>query len=275
MAMYLGTPGRMIEIKGASSLRITPAPRFTPEESVEGRVSGQVRPIGRRVWDASLPEATTPSEVAVLAGFLDGDWDVGPFAFLSSEALVVNTLTPETSACRPGTYVKGPGLTQVTEGGPLTLPGGRTTPRSWNKTNDGSLFYGANPTVVVPGTVVTASAYVRGAGAAAGIIFYNGLGATITSTISAVTASASTVARSFVTATVPAGAVSARVHANAAASTTADPVITWTSSLLEYGKGQGCEQAIPYGDSRDLVMAASGTAGGRFSRPSFTIQEVG
>ncbi|WP_309080272.1 hypothetical protein [Zhihengliuella sp.] len=275
MAMYLGTPGRMVELKSAAAQRRTRAERVAFEETAEGNVFGQTRPVGRRTWDVTLPAATTPYELAQIEAFVDGDWGIGPWAFLPVDALVTNTLTPDTAACRAGTIVKGTGLSTVAPGGSMVLPDGRRSPRSWSKTQDGALYFGLNASPVLPGKVVTASAYVQGAAGAAGVIFYDALGGTVKSIESAVMSSAAVPVRSFLTTTVPAGAVSARVFVNAAATLTTWPALTWTGSLLEYGAGRGCDYAQLTGFSDDLLMAIANPKFGRYSSASFMIREVG
>lgn len=270
MALYLGTLGRMVEIRGAASLDEDPADLYTFRTSLERLVRPQFSAYGARSWNVALPPAMTPLEVAKIAAFARGGWGRGPFFFLSPDAQVQNILSPQTSMCMPGTVIPIADLTMVEQGGPMLTSDGWAE-QSWVKSTENSLFFEVPRSPVLPGEEVTASVYVQGAGAAAGISFYNASNTFIRTHV----ATAKRVDRSHVTVTVPAGAASARVYVNAATTRCTWPALTWTGELYEYGEGRGCAQAVISSYSRSLRMAIKNPKYGRYSQPSFTLQEVG
>lgn len=272
MSVYLGTLGRLVELKCPSSQSLSEADRFSFGRTLEGRVKAQATPLARRQWGVSVATAT-PQEVGALAGFASGEWGYGPFVWVSTDAPVTNMLTPDAGSCAPGAYVLGSG-TAVTAAGPMLTPDGWAG-RSYIKSTVNSLFFGVDRVPVLPGEKVTASAYVLGAGAAAAVVFYDAANSVVSSTVSTVTATAGTVVRSHITQTAPANAVSCRPYVNAATTQTTRPALTWTSQLFEWADGQGCPKAVISGLSRDLVLALREPSYGRYADASFTITEVG
>ncbi|GAA1337114.1 hypothetical protein [Arthrobacter roseus] len=271
MSVYLGQLGRLVELKCPSGEAQAPEDTFTFEQTLEGRVKAQSRAFrGRRRWAVDIGVAT-PADVGALMAFADGEWGHGPFLWISTDTPVTNMLTPEQASCDPSVIYGA----NESAGGPVETPDGWAGRSYVNSTPASLMYFGFDYTPVIPGEPVTASAYVRGAGAAARLYFYdssgNWLGAFVTSTV---TATAGIVVRSWVTATAPAGAASCRVL-GVNTSQGERPAITWTDGLFEWSAGNGCSKAVIHGLSRQVILALREPGYGRYSSPSFTIQEVG
>ena len=273
--IYLGTPGRMVELKCPASQQVQPQDGYSFETTAEGRVRGQARPArGRRSWSVSTSDATTPKEQSAIMAFVNGEWGPGPFWFVSAEAPVTNLLSPDAASCDPAEAVLGSG-TILTGTPPMLTPDGWAG-RSYTKSTTNVLFFGAS-IPCLPGVKVTASAYVTGNAGAVRIYWY-GPGGTVDplgSNESSLKSTTTTVVRAHVTATPPAGAVSFRVATNASVTQACRPAATWTDSLFDPADGQGCPKAVLHGASRSLVLASRNARGGQYSNLSYTVQEVG
>lgn len=272
MSIYLGQIGRMVELKCPSSQQLSMGGEPTFEDTLEGMRIPQVSPfIGRRTWQNQLSDASTPQEVSAVMSFVNREWGVGPFVFVSADAPVVNLLTPAQSSCdlAAGTAtVNGNFFT-----GPMQTPDGWAGRSIGNESPEKLLYFGAEFIPALPGQAVTASAYVQGTGAAVRVYFYDASSAIVGSAVTGGAGTAGEVIRSVVTALPPAGAVSCRIFAiNAVAA--CRPAMTWTDQALPWADGQGCMKAIIHGASRDLVMASRDPRGGRYSNLSFTVSEV-
>lgn len=270
MSAYLGTPGRLIELKCPTDQSIPDDDVYTFERTLEGRVKAQARPLSRRQWSVKVDTAT-PREVGALAAFAAGEWGRGPFIWVSADAPVTNLLTPEQSLCDPSTlYTAG-----VTATGPLNLGADGWAGRSFTNPAPSTTFYFGNQGApVLPGQKVTASAYLVGAGAAVQIRWADASGAFISFSTSAAGGVAGTAKRLSVTAAPPANAALAQVQAVNAAQG-ARPALTWTDQVFEWADGQGCAKAVLSGLNRDLVLALRESLYGRYADASFTITEVG
>jgi len=272
LSTFIGKLGRLVELPYVGSLSVEPEERYSFRTTLEGRIKAQVRPVGRRSWSLSVKHYR-PQEQGTLMSFSNGEWGPGPFVFVSTDAPVTNMLSPDAASCAPGAYVAGSG-SALSEAGPLNLGADGWAGRSYSNNGAGTIFFGSEKVPVLPGQKVTASAYLLGAGAIARIAWYDAADGSLGSTSSTIAATAGTVARSWVTATPPAGAVSAYVCAvNATAM--ARPALTWTDTLFPWADGQGCPKAVLFGASRSVVKAINNPYTGRWSDISFTVQEVG
>lgn len=260
----------MIGIKCPSSQSLQSSDRYRFDMTLESKRKAQVVPGSRRTWDLKTSDATTPAEHSLLSQFANGAWGNGPFVFVSADASVSNLLTPAASVCAPGEYILTSGMS-VTGTPPMLTPDGWAA-SSFTKTLENGLFLGKDMIPVIPDLPVTVAAYVRGNGGAVSLHWYDAAGAVMSSVASAVTAGATNVVRSWVTAVPPAGAVGCRVSANSATQQVSWPSATWSDKLLPHGDGQGCVKAVVSSMSRDQVLAVPGHT---FSNVSFTAMEVG
>lgn len=270
MSVYLGIPGRLVELKCPASQGTPADDVFTFERTLEGRVKAQARPLARRSWDLRVATAT-PADVGALAAFAAGEWGRGPFVWVSTDAPLTNMLTPEQSLCDPSTLYTG----GVIAGGPLNLGTDGWAGRSFLNPDPATTFrFGGQGAPVLPKQKVTASAYLVGAGAKAQIRWEDASGAYISTSTSTAQGVAGVPVRAFITATAPDNAAMAYVNA---VSTTqaARPAFTWTDTLFEWADGQGCPKAVVSGLDRRLVRALADPKYGRYADASFTITEVG
>ncbi|MBF6671604.1 hypothetical protein [Glutamicibacter sp. FBE19] len=257
----------MVGIKCPASQQVSFEERYSTETTLEGRVKAQARPVGRRVWQGSLSEASTPADHAKLLAFIQGAWGAGPFVFVSADAPLVNMLTPADSLCQD----PFPGATNIYPGGPVQLDDGSWASASWASDGTGSVNFNYQMSPVTPGQVITGSAWVKGLGASARIYFYDANGNFLTVTGPVSTGTALSYTRAVITATVPTGAVGARVGVTSSVGATR-PALTWTSTVQPWGVGEGCVSAVVHAASKDLTLA---TLGSVYSSLSFTVTEVG
>lgn len=271
MSVYIGTLGRLVELPYVTSASVTPADRYTFKGTLEGRVRGQAKPVGRRVWSLSASRYLAQAQ-GNLMSFINGEWGHGPFVWVSSDAPVTNMLTPDVSACGPSALYS----TAFTIGGPMVLGGGQVAGRSViSATGSGFCFFGEDRVPVIPGRPVTGSAWVLGAGAKVRLTWYGADNLSIGSTVvSAASGSAAAPVRLAVTATPPAGAVGCLVSVSGARQA-ARPAVTWTGRVFDWADGAGCPKAIVHGASKDIQSAHLDPNGFRAADMGFTITEVG
>lgn len=274
---YLGTLGRLVELRGINSQQVEAEDRYTFQTTLEGRTKAQVRPIGRRKWDLGTKDTTRAEDLAAIMSFANGAWGPGPFVFVSADAPVTNLLSPGVASCDPSEK-----WGVVTVGAPMRVEGAWTG-RSYVANGSPNIFFGTQAAgaavpgervPVIPGDTVTGSVYLLGAGAYCRVAFYNSADVLISQVNSTVAGSAAAPVRSWVSAVVPAGAVSCRVLA-IGATQAARPSVTWTDALFPWADGQGCPKAVMHGASRSLVLASRDLRGGRYSNIGFTVTEVG
>ena len=267
--MYLGTLGRLIEIKCPTALQSSRSGGFAFSTTLEGKVKAQVLPGGRRVWDVGLGQLTTPQDLRVLEQFTSGAWGSGPFVFVPADAPVTNLLTPQAADCDPAVGM----LVANRPDGPMLTPDGWAARSIRHETSQGTIQFGTvgRGAPVIPGQPVTAAAYVRGGGARVQLIWLNTQGAIVGSAQSTVRATLNEVVRSHVTRTPPEDAVACRVQAVSCVQATW-PTLTWTDLLLGHSPGHGCEAAVVHGVSKDVVHA---TDTQQFYSAGFTVTEVG
>ena len=122
---YIGSLGRMIGLRCASSLHIEHGDRYTLSRTVEGGVRAQVRPVAPRQWSVGWGDLSTPADLAVLQDFANGAWGAGPWWFLSDEAVNTNILTP-----RQALLLDRERRDDLIDGGPVVVSDGTTAPTS-------------------------------------------------------------------------------------------------------------------------------------------------
>lgn len=271
MSIYLGQLGRLVELKCPASLQVAPDDGYSFDTTAEGKRVGQVGySRGRRVWSLATSDATTPRDQGAIMAFVNGEWGDGPFVFVSADAPVVNMMSPEQASCDPSALWGSNAI----KGGPMLTPDGWAGRSFANADPASSLYMGLDLTPVLPGTSVTGSAYVQGAGAVASVAFYDADAEFISQEYSTVAATAGTSKRSWITAVAPADAAGCQIVA-INTSQACRPAVTWTDTLVEWGDGQGCPKAVLHGASRNLVLASRDPRGGRYSNVSYTVTEVG
>lgn len=265
--MYLGSLGRLIEIKCPTSLQSSRSGGFAFATTLEGNVKAQALPGGCRTWDVELGRLTTPQDLQALEQFVNGAWGSGPCVFVPADATVTNVLPPAIADCDP---VAGMSSNNAPDG-PLLTPDGWAARSVRNNVPSSDLWFGADFIPLVGGTPVTAGAYLLGDGAYLSLRWYDASGGSLGSRNSAVVASANTVVRSWVTGTPPDGAVSFRLRAVNAVQG-AWPTATFTDKLMPPSPGHGCLRAVVHGMSKDVVRA---TDTQQFYSTGFTVTEVG
>lgn len=266
--IYLGQLGRMIGVKCPASQQVQSEERYSFETTLEGARKAQVRQVGRRTWSLQTSDATTPEQVAALEQFSIGAWGPGPFVFVSADAPSSNLLTPEVSTCGPAAKI----ASVISLAGPHYLGNGEYAARSLLNTDPSViLYFGSTRVPLVDRRMVTASAWVSGAGAAVRVFWYDAAGAGLGSSTSSILATSTTTVRSWVSAVPPVGAAACLVGA-VSAGRGAQPAITWSDELLPWADGQGCAKAVVHGTSRGLVLAGPNRT---YSNLSYTVSEVG
>lgn len=270
---YLGTLGRLVELKCPAEQSVSVSDGTTFEETLEGVIQAQVRPIAvRRQWGIGI-STVTPRDAASLLAFALGEWGRGPFVWVSADAPVTNLLSPDVSVCGESAVL---GAT-VSQAGPLVLPDGVAGRSLFNSNTAQNLYFGTATTPVMPGQPVTASAYLVGAGARMGVNFHDASGAYISNAFGSADGVAGSAKRLSVTvpaASVPANAASVAPFGGTATYGTR-PAVTWTDQLFDWQPGEGCTKAVLTGLSKDVVLALRDPSHGRYANFSFAITEVG
>ena len=273
MSVYLGSLGRLVELKCPASQSVSIDDGYSFQTTLEGRVKAQARTVRPRSWSVDIG-AATPADLADLLAFAGGEWGNGPFVWVSTDAPVTNLLTPEVSLCGPQAVFSS----TVSRTGPMALGDGRFSGASLMTSDpNGTLWVAASkaPVPVLPGQPVTASAYVLGAGGKVRLHWVAADGSAMNGTVtSAGTGTAGTPQRLHATGVPPVGAVSCTMSTTKALQITR-PAITWTDKLFDWQPGEGCQKAVLHGLSRNLILALRDPSYGRYSSASFTITEVG
>lgn len=270
MSVYLGTLGRLVELKCPSSQPVAVDDGTTFDRSLEGVVTAQVRAVRRRQWDVRIGLGT-PADLANVLAFSAGEFGNGPFVWVSADAPVTNLLTPGVSTCGPTADVGA----SVELGGPLALPDGSFAGRSLVNSNTAqNLYFGPATVPVLPGEPVTASAYLVGAGSKVGVNFHDAAGVYISSASSTASGVAGVATRLSVTATAPANAASCGPFGSATTQA-ARPAVTWTDQVFDWQPGEGCAKAVLSGVSRDILLALREPSYGQYSALSCVVTELG
>lgn len=267
---YLGTLGRMINIKCPSSLSTDHGDRYTLTPTVEGGVRAQVRPISARQWQIGWGDLSTPADLAVLQDFARGAWGAGPWWFLSPDALNTNILTPRQAA-----LVEREQRDELANGGPVQVSDGSFAPISVLVNAVGTQSI---PLVrrlpVIPGMPVTFTAEIEGDGTIAPeiwVAFYDVNGANIRGHFGAGRARAG-MHRVSASGVAPDNAYYVSVGARSQTLRLTRPQLTWTAGPPPvFSDGRGCSAAVVHGVSEGLVLTDPTRT---FMNAGFTVSEV-
>lgn len=268
--IYLGTLGRMIGIKCPASQTVEHGSRYTLKPTLEGGVRAQARPSSARQWQLGLSDASTPKDVALLQDFVRGAWGVGPWWFLSAEAVNTNILTPRQAA-----LVDREQRADLIDGGPVLISDGSTAPKSvmvtYVSTNDVPII---RRLPITPGGAVTFTAEAESDGTVAPqiwVAFYDTSGANIRGHygVGQVRAGMQKVSVSNVA---PPNAYYVSVGASTQTIRLARPQVTWTDAAPPvFSDGRGCAAAVVHSVSEGAVLT---TATNTFLNAGFTVSEV-
>lgn len=262
---YLGSLGRLVGFRCASSERVGAEPRYSVATTVEGRRFAQATATAARTWDVTWGARQNP-ELAKLSAFTSGAWGAGPWHWVPVQAQQGNLLTP-----REAGLLDFGSSGSLSAAGPILDADGEWAARSV------SVSFGSGwvPVVVgvpvIPGRAVTFSADVQGtSGDALALSFMDASGSAIQAGYGGAVGGG--MARTSVTETAPPGAVSVRVGVRPGVTRLARPQVTWTAGPVPYSAGHGCRAAVVDGFSEDLIVA---NRFGTYSQASFTVMEVG
>ncbi|MDN5685810.1 MAG: hypothetical protein L0G94_03885 [Brachybacterium sp.] len=262
---YLGSLGRLTGLPCHSEERVQPAARYITETTVEGRRRAQVRPVTPRSWDV-VWDLSEPTEIAALTGFISGAWGRGPWVWVPVQAQVGNLLTPRESMLVDRASVS---TEHIQDAGPVRDASGGWSARSVTVTITSGWVALARDVPVIAGKPVTFSADVEGSGPEVYVVFYDAAGGQMSTNAAA--GSGADMQRVSVTATAPAGSVSANIGLRSTVTRAARPQVTWTAGPVPWSAGQGCRSAIVDGFTEDLLVA---NRFGPYSQVGFTVMEV-
>lgn len=264
---YLGSLGRLIPFRCASSERTGAGGRYVESFTVEGARRVQAVPARPRVWDVSWG-ARDGGELAKLESFVSGAWGHGPWHWVSVAAQTGNLLTPREALLLDRAGVSS---ASVQDAGPVRDSSGGWFPRSVTVALDSGWVALVRGVPVHPDKPFTFSCDVEGAGTAPHIhmAFYDAAGGLVQqfSQIGSGTA----MQRVSRTVPVPAGAVSAHVGVRNTVARATRPQVTWTAGPVPFSAGHGCRSAVVDGVSSDLLVVNSS---GPVSGVGFTVLEV-
>lgn len=263
---YLGSLGRLVSLRCASTERVQAEARYSVRATVEGRRRAQIVPSSPRTWDVSWGAGTNP-DIAALSAFVSGGWGAGPWHWVSIQAQRGNLLTPREASLvdrvtRPEWVTGAPEFT-VDGWVPSTLVNGMSS-------GAGSV---ATYIPVLPEKPVTFAADLLGDGTVAPtltVAFYDAAGGSVGSGTYLAPVRSGWVRASF-TRPVPDGAVHMNLGIGYQTRRMARPQVTWTDGPVPYSAGHGCRAAIVDGWSEDLIVANSY---GTYSTAGFTVMEV-
>lgn len=270
MSAWLGPLGNMIEFahyKGSASADLDRKVTFT--DTIGGGRFGQASPAtGLRTWSLSATHMD-PSQWAGFDLLTMGAYG-DQHRFLEPLSLVTNVISPLKSL--PGLAGSTAGVTgNIIAGGLMATDDGLRLPSI--VVSRGSAFIQCNAPVI-PGVPITASVYAQGSSVALIIRFFDADGKLLQSPwMPVVNTTPGPMKRISGTRIPPAGAAYADIAVSAATAFSA-PAITWTSQLMPWSRGRGCEKAVIHGISDSTVLA------GRFDHQQiadfdFTVTEVG
>lgn len=264
---FLGPLGGLVEFvhyKGSSGSQEAREASF--KTTLGGARKAFLEPdLGLREWSVSTA-GLGPEEFAGFELLTAGAYGPPPFRWIDHIAQVTNAITPRKSLFQAGVSggTSGPG-------GMLTGADGTRHPVSLNA-SAGTVYF-AQDTPVLPGLPVTGSVYAT-SGAKVHLHIRDAAGAILTNISTTATTAGQ---RLVLTATAPAGAVSARlaVAASTNPGTVAGVAITWTDKPMPWSKGRGAEKVVIHGISDDVQDADPDSDNGRIVDFSFTVTEVG
>lgn len=263
---YLGSLGRLVGLRCASTERVGAESRYSVRTTVEGRRRAQVVPASPRTWDVSWGAGTNP-DIAALSAFVSGGWGAGPWHWVPIQAQRGNLLTPREALLMDRSTVAG-----IVDGPPVLGADGQWAPRSLTVSISGSAAVFVRGIPVVPGMPVTYAADVERRTGVPGLTigFYNDAGGSA-GVLSGYGAAVEGMQRVSVSGVVPEGAVSMGIGVRTEVLRLTRPQVTWTGGPVPYSAGHGCRAAIVDGVSEDLIVAhGSGT----YSGVGFTVMEV-
>lgn len=270
MASYLGPLGGLVPVRCASSLQTSTARPVSLRTTLGGRRMAQVGRRAHRSWDVGLSAASTPSDLAPVQAFVDGEHGVGPWWWIDAWSQVTNLLPPGAAALEPpwNNTVIGP---------PVSLPDGSRAGRSLQFINPATVSYmrdldGAILRIpCAPALPVTVAAWLNTPGAVLVVAVTDAAGTQLTAPQVAHTALGW--ARDKVTFTPPATAAGLSIRVLGGGSF-AHPTVTWTPTLMAYHAGQGAPQVIVTEFSQDVTLATT-KPGRQMAEGSYTVTEVG
>lgn len=264
---YLGSLGRLVPLRCASSERTVAGARYVESFTVEGARRVQAVPSRPRAWDVTWG-ARDGGELAKLDAFVNGAWGYGPWHWVSVAAQRGNLLTPRESLLldRAGVSVES-----VQDAGAVRDSDGGWSPRSVRVSIASGWVALARNIPVIPGLPFTFSCDVAGAGTAPliHIGFYDAAGGSV-GQFSKI-GSGPGMQRVSRSVDVPAGAVEAHVGVRSQTVVATRPQVTWTASPVPFSAGHGCRAAVVDGVSSDLLVVNSS---GPVSGVGFTVLEV-
>lgn len=264
---YLGSLGRLIPLRCASTERVQSTARYRESFTVEGRRRVQVVPAAPRAWDVSW-DLAYPPELAALAGFTSGAWGNGPWVWVPITAHAGNLLTPREAELVDRAIVS---TNLVQDAGPVRNADGGWSPRSVRVSSDTGWVSLVRDVPVVAGKPFTFSCDVQGGFTPAGVqvAFYDAAGNAVSSG-NAYAPNAGMRRVSYST-TVPDGAVSASAGVRPETLVATRPQATWTAGPVPFAPGAGCRSAVVEAGSEDVLALWKGVD---YRSTGFTVLEV-
>lgn len=262
---YLGSLGRLVPFRCASSERTGAGDRHVESFTVEGVRRVQVVPSRPRTWDVSWG-ARDGGELAKLEAFASGAWGFGPWHWVSVAAQSGNLLTPRESLLLDRASVS---VSYVQDAGAVRDSDGNWSPRSVTVSLASGWVALARGVPVLSGEAFTFSCDVEGSNPQVHVRFEDAAGGVVADVIQA--GSGTSMQRVSWSGVVPAGAVSATVGVRSSATRATRPQATWTAGPVPWSVGHGCRSAVVDGVSSDLLVVNSG---GPLSGVGFTVLEV-
>ena len=274
MVAYLGEIGNLVEVQCAADLSTEVARPVRYQSTLGGATFAQVGPRTRRSWDVRLPRTSTPADVATWQAFVEGEFGLGPWWFISDTAAVSNVISPRGSVLESDTSPAG----TSPNGGRMRLPHGAVAGRSLLVDSFTTLplpwVDGHERVPVVPGVPVTASAWVDGAGAARMRIALYRADGSVSRQVSGSNAPAPEPTRISVTVTPTSDEVSCMIFMGGvtAAYRITRPAISYTSEAQPWSVGAGAPKVHVAAINQDATLAIEGRA---MVGASLQVQEVG
>ena len=264
---FLGSLGRLIPFRCASTESVDAGARYVESTTIEGVRRVQVVPSRPRSWDVSWG-ARDGGELAKLEAFVSGAWGNGPWHWVSVAAQTGNLLTPRESMLLDRAGIS---TASIQDAGPVRDSSGGWSPRSVTVSIPSGWGALARDVPVHPDRPFTFSCDVQGNALPAGVHvqFLDGAGGVILNrTAYAPNAGMHRVSWS---GPVPAGTVSADVGVRAETYVATRPQVTWTDKPVPWSVGHGCKSAVVDGVSSDLLVV---NGSGPVSGVGFTVLEV-
>lgn len=263
---YLGSLGRLVPLRCASTERVGAESRYSARTTVEGRRRVQVVPASPRTWDVSWGAGTNP-DIAALSAFTSGAWGPGPWHWVPIQAHRGNLLTPREAALVDVVPASFWALS-----GPVVGADGVLQARSLSVSLASGWAAPWRDIPVLPGRGVTWAADVAGVdGPALALAFFDVDGVQVGGFYGTARAAAG-MSRVSMYAVAPEGAATVRVGVQPSVLSLTRPQVTWTDTPVPYSAGHGCRSAVIDGFSEDLLVANSS---GTYSNIGFTVMEVG